>query len=293
MSRLGYEYVQSTVDCGCIFPDTPRVTAERLLKVLDVMRALFELATRIGFVGKTYIEDLTLTVDNAASLRADVLGVVLEICNRAGQFESELARPSVLACLASSVISPSHAVAWARAATQTIELYKVEIFNHLVKRLVSLAEAVSLMTPLTSHLVNDKSWIKGQCKKKLLDDCDRQSLIASAQNLHEALFAAASSYHKWFGDHLTIADAYEPVSAANEIFKEARRVITLISHLHVCQALRGEEQLTEASTLHQKQQTVPKPIRDCIAALHAKAEAAKSVRSIASPKRRRLTRSGE
>ena len=166
--------------------------------------------------------------------------------------------------------------------------YKGALIGHVVGQISVLSKRVKDQIPATNHLVTDQIWIKGRCKRELLEQCDRAALAASTGQLHQAIVAASASYTEFFPAGDVFEEAFESVQLASGIFKSARSTIVLIAYLHVCQELKGEIQLKEAAVLAAKNADVPKPVRDCVLALSVKAKAAEAAPPPPEAKRRRL-----
>ena len=126
-----------------------------------------------------------------------------------------------------------------------MEKVKKVVVGHLVANIDDRAGLVKDRTPASSHIVNDKQWIKGQCKKKLLQQTDRVALAQEAGELHMALFNANRCYGILYPGTASIGEAFDEISAAAGVYESAKSQVILISHLHVCQDLKDAEQLRE------------------------------------------------
>ena len=160
--------------------------------------------------------------------------------------------------------------------------------DHLVANIDARAGLLKDRTPASSHIVNDKAWIQGQCKKKLLQQTDRVALAQEAGELHFALFNANRCYGILYRGTASIGEEFDEVSAAAGVYESAKSQVILISHLHVCQDLKDAEQLKEAKALHLKDVAVPFPVKEFIRTLALKADTLEAAISPAVKKRKMM-----
>ena len=259
-------------------------------QILVVACDLFELAVLIGFVSKTYMQDLQTSTASDSSLKPDVAKVMAVIDQRQKQLNDRLVMRSFRASLSGSKFAPAHMLKWVEAVGAVSTRYKRGILGHVVTGVGKLAEEVGVRCDSTGHLINDNQWLKGKCKRVLLEQFDRAGLARQAGDLHRAIKAVTQTFTQFFPGPATIEAEYEDVASASGVFTSARDKVSLIAHLHVCQGLSGQTQLDEAEALFKKDQPVPKPLKEFIANLNTRAQAAKQTPTESVGKRRRVTR---
>ena len=147
---------------------------------------------------------------------------------------------------------------------------KKVLFLAIVASVQELAEKVRGQTPKWSHVVFDTVWIKGMCKKHLIDGLDRSTLSKSTTELHRALFHANDLHGKFGLGPATMDSQYEACELAKCVFEEAKQTITVVAHVHVLQVLKANEQLVEAVKLDQKDSKVPQTLKAAIQVLALK-----------------------
>ena len=86
--------------------------------------------------------------------------------------------------------------------------------------------------------------------------------------------------------------APDGVAVASGLYERAKRAVIVISHLHVCQGLSGDDQLREAAKFHQKDYEVPRTLKEHIKNLASKFDAMQSTAVVPAIKRRRIAKGG-
>ena len=151
------------------------------------------------------------------------------------------------------------------------------VFEELAGQISVKAKMLKNIIPLTEHLVNDATWIKGQTKSELLTRTDQVALSKMAAALHFSIFHANKHYTSFYPEDKPIEERFEALGVASGLYANAKQAVISIKHLHVCQIEVGDAQLEEAHTLQTKQQAgVPKPVREQIALLASRYAASKA-----------------
>jgi hypothetical protein len=261
------------------------VSKEQVKVVVHQLCSLSSLASVISFVASTYIRSPALAIGSDTVLKPEAVKAFLDIDRRVDMLQKGIENPSNSAAFDGTILSEGDLSAWAHLARSVNSHYKMHLMTELVRQVDLKAAAIKV--PPYSHILNDSLWIRGQCSLQLLKNCDRVALSAAAGQLHVALFNASQHFNQFKLDTEPIDKVFEQVAAAKGLFDAAKQCVVIISHLHVCQSLTGDEQLREAEKLDQRDAPVPKCLKEHVKMLALKFKA-KTPPPQAPAKRRKL-----
>ena len=290
LDMFGEKKLMALVDCSAFFEPKAVVSLDALKHVMKIMCEVCEIAMLIAVLSKTYIEDLQTVVQPPAFLKDDVKRVMSAIHDRQTELKEYIVQPSVVASTAEMKPARSLINSWVDTSIKICDKYKHVAMEHVATQIGVLSKQVKKCTPTYGHMVSDTIWIKGRCKRELLEQWDRAALAKYTGQLHQTIAAASAAYDAFLPVGPKFEQAFECIQLANGIFQVAREAIILLAHLHVCQELKGEAQLAEAEKLFAKQANVPKTVQECIAGLNAKATALKETATPPPIKKRRLSK---
>ena len=144
-------------------------------------------------------------------------------------------------------------------------------------RVEELAASVHSITPTFDHYVDDHQFSKPLAKKHLTNTSEKDGLSRECVQLFHAM-AEVGKLQKAFKVKSLLEIQLDGLRAAEKIFKQGKKAVTIQTACHVVLAWKGEEQRTEAEQLlDTKKQELPK-------ALVAELEEVKGAPKVTKPK---------
>ena len=201
----------------------------------------------------------TNAIDNNNQLKQETVRLFIDLQRRADSFDGAISEATNKGLFEHTTCTAEDCSAWSATARCTCKVGIHLVFEQLAQK-IALA-AAELTVPRTDHIVNEKTWTRGQCKSQLLTKVGQVALSKMAGCLHAAIFNASKRWRSIGSCDGELASKFEVVTAAANVYQSAKAVVVLIKHLHVCQILSGDEQLKEAAALHAKDANVPAPVK--------------------------------
>ena len=271
LNEFGDSGLQNADEITSFLKSTPPPSKLAVLTLCSVVSEMHEVMMAFVYLWVTFIKNMKYAVSESAILRAEVVRLCLDLQMRTkalGEtFDCETVKEH---CSIACVWSVDEAKSWLQALSDTFEKMKSSLVDRVVSEISSMSDNLQKATPKISHLINESSWIKGQCKKYLLQGADRAGLANGSIALHKALQNIAKDYSKLGCGCGRIDRDYDAIQAAQGVFDGARHVVQTIAHLHVLQVMTGQQQLQEAVELHAKDLAVAKPLKEALASLATK-----------------------
>lgn len=136
---------------------------------------------------------------------------------------------------------------------------KAFVLRDYLSCLRSLTAAVQAITPAWKHIFPNNMYVRNLAQKELLDDKNRKELSPLTVKLFHAIssLTRAHSMFKMPTDTHLCPIASAQLAVSNQVYTDAKKAVTVVTHCHVIQELRGADQKTMAAMLLKKPQDVP------------------------------------
>lgn len=230
------------------------LTKATLLNVLELAGGLHKISVAVASL-RSYVLKPSLCQANN-SFHPDFVAIVVALTQSCIMLKRDMQSDKHGDAMhtANFLFQAPHVSEWLDRCSDVCGKIKTWSLKQLVVNDIgNLAGTVSDLTHKlkTEHLVNDNIFLKGQCKKELLNGDSRQILGARASELHVALFNLSKCYAN-FWDGPKVEDEFEEVLSYNLVLEKAKQTLTIIAYVQVILSHSGNTQYESAKQLKEK-----------------------------------------
>ena len=136
---------------------------------------------------------------------------------------------------------------------------KFSVMRKYLSALKSLTGNVRAITPAWQHIFPNNMYVRNLAEKELLDDMRGTELSPNTVKLFHAIssISKAHSMFKMPTNTERCPMVSDQLAVSNQVYLEEKKTVTIITHCHVIQRLRGAEQTNMVGLLLKKKQDVP------------------------------------